>query len=379
MGISSYLDNIETIYAVYKFVEKMHCFLLTFIVSYGKILISRKRETCLSQRHVSRPSIKSTKRKALISMYNNITPTYDCQVNRIFEKLYAKKSANKKVIEFLENEACKNSGNPWGESAYLKSLHLRECATQIGISNIEGIAHVVKADFCRERICNVCAWRRQAKFVSQTRPVLNILSNKGYRFIFVTLTIQNMPFEELNQALDLIMSAFHKFVMRRQIKRAFKGIIRSVELTYNEKKDTFHPHIHMLVAVESDYFSHSGFYTTHETITELWREALGVDYTPIVHVESVDDTEKAQLETLKYSLKPSQNEKALKVFLYVLRGRRLISFSGVFAKLRKELMLSDFEDNLLDDVKQESKKVFYDLYRLDSTGGIYKFYERFEL
>lgn len=326
------------------------------------------------------PSLKSTKQERFyLSMNNNTIPEYDCQVTRIFEKLYSKKNANKKVIEFLENEASKNTGNPWGESAYLKSLHLRECATQIGISNIEGIAHIVKADFCRERICNICAWRRQAKFVSQTRPILNILTNKGYRFIFVTLTIKNMPFEKLNEALDLLMSAFHKFVMRRQIKRAFKGIIRSVELTYNEEMDMFHPHIHMLVAVESDYFSCSGFYTTHETITELWREALGVDYTPIVHVESVDNEEKAQVETLKYSLKPSQNEKALRAFLYVLRGRRLISFSGVFAKLRKELMFSDFEDNLLDDVKQSGKRMFYDLYRLDPTGGVYKFYERFEL
>lgn len=312
-------------------------------------------------------------------MNNNTTPTYDCQVNRIFEKLYARKNANKTVIDFLESEAYKNSGNPWGESAYLKSLHLRECATQIGISNVAGIAHIVKADFCRERICNICAWRRQAKFVSQTRPVLNILSNRGYRFIFVTLTMQNMPFEELNKALDLIMQAFHKFVMRRQVKRAFRGVIRSVELTYNEKKDTFHPHIHMLVAVEENYFSNTDLYISQELLSELWRDSLGVDYIPIVHIETIDDTEKAQLETLKYSLKPSQNEKALKVFLYVLRGRRLISFSGVFAKLRKELMLSDFEDNLLDDVVKEGKKIFYDLYRLDSTGGIYKFYERYEL
>ena len=312
-------------------------------------------------------------------MNDNITPTYDCQVNHIFEKLYAKKNANKKVIEFLEREALENKNNPYGESAYLKSLHLRECATQIGISNVDGIAHIVRADFCRERICNICAWRRQAKFVSQTRPALNILASKGYRFIFVTLTIQNMQFDKLNKALDLIMQAFHKLVMRRQIKRSFKGIIRSVELTYNEKEDTFHPHIHMLVAVENNYFSDVDLYITQELLSEMWQECLGVDYIPIVHIETIDNTEKAQLETLKYSLKPSQNEKALKVFLYILRGRRLISFSGIFAKLRKELMCSDFEDNLLDDVKQENQKVYYDLYRLDSTGGIYKFYERYEL
>ena len=318
-------------------------------------------------------------KEGFTTMNNNTTFDYDCQVNHIFEKLYAKKNANKKVIDFLEREAIEQQGNPWGESAYLKSIHIRECATQIGISNIDGIAHIVKADFCRERICNVCAWRRQAKFVSQTRPVLNIVANKGYRLIFATLTIRNVEYEELSSTLDLLMSAFHKLSMRRQIKRAFKGVIRSVELTYNAKQDTFHPHIHLLVAVEEDYFTNADKYISQGLLTELWRDCLNVGYDPIVHIETVDDTERAQLETLKYALKPSQNDKALKTFLYILKGRRLISFSGVFAKIRKDLMLTDFEDNLLDDVKKEDRKVYYDLYRLDSTGGIYKFYERYVL
>lgn len=304
-------------------------------------------------------------------MNNNITFDYESQVKHIFEKLYKKRNANKKVIDFLERERT--------DKASLKSLKIRNCAQSIGVANIDGIAHIVTADFCRERICNICAWRRQAKFVSQTRPVLNILANKNYRFLFATLTVRNVDYDELKQTLDLMMRAFHKFMMRRQIKRAFEGFIRSVELTYNEKLDNFHPHIHLLVAVKEDYFHNKDKYISQGLLAELWQECLGIGYEPIVHIETVDNTERAQLETLKYALKPSQSDKALKTFLYILRGRRLVSFSGIFAKIRKDLMLSDFEDNLLDDVKGKPTKIFYDLYRLDSTGGIYKFYERYEL
>ena len=310
---------------------------------------------------------------------NNIIFDYESQVKHIFEKLYAKKTANLKVIDFLEREGNNERSRLRLEDARLKIEHLTSCANNIGVANIDGIAHIVKADFCRERICNICAWRRQAKFVSQTRPVLNILANKNYKFLFATLTIKNMPYEDLSGALDVLMKAFHKLTMRRQIKRAFEGLIRSVELTYNEKTDTFHPHIHLLIAVKEDYFYNHEKYISQGLLTELWKDCLSVGYDPIVHIETVNDTERAQLETLKYALKPSQSDKALRTFLYILKGRRLVSFSGIFAKVRKDLMMTDFEDNLLDDMEKTNKKVFYDLYKLDITGGIYKFYERYEL
>ena len=34
------------------------------------------------------------------------------------------------------------------------------------------------------------------------------------------------------------------------------GYIRAMEVTYNQEKDTYHPHIHCIFAVKAQYFTH---------------------------------------------------------------------------------------------------------------------------
>lgn len=292
---------------------------------------------------------------------------YESQVTKILQKTQIKKTANINVIKWLE------------ENGHTKrAQNITECATQLGITNIEGIARIVRANFCRERLCSVCAWRRQARFVTQTQPILNILSERGYEFIFVTLTIKNMEYSKLNYSIDRLMQGFNKLMKRRKITRAWRGVMRSVELTYNAEKDNFHPHIHLLVAVEKDYFYNNEKYITLDELSLIWKECINTPYIPSCDMRKVDNTERATLETFKYALKPSQHEKALSAFLYVLSGRRLISFSGVFAKIRTELKLADFETVLTDDIP-ENKNITFSLYKFDVNGGIYKFYNTYDL
>ena len=91
---------------------------------------------------------------------NNNTKNSRCQaVQKILQKTAIKKQSNKKTIEWLESI---------GETE--KAAKIEQCATHLGITYENGIAKVVQADFCRERICSVCAWRRQAKFYAQMVP-----------------------------------------------------------------------------------------------------------------------------------------------------------------------------------------------------------------
>ena len=298
---------------------------------------------------------------------NNNTESDSCQ-DVIFKKLIRKKYANKDVIEYLESINRKD-----------KVIKINDCATQVGVTSENGIAKIVKANFCRERLCNICAWRRQAKFIAQAKQLLNILG-KDYQFIFVTLTIKNCGLNDLEQTVDQLLYGWNKLNKQRKISRSWIGSIRSLELSYNHITNTFHPHIHTLIAVRKNYFNYENYISLNELI-DRWQIALGIDYKPNVDIKKTygnDETDGA-IETIKYSLKPSKYREALEGFHTVLSGRRLISFSGVFFRLRKELKLADYDSNLLDEVNNNNKSISFDLYTFDVSGGYYRFNKTYQL
>ena len=211
-------------------------------------------------------------------MKNYNTKDFKSQVEFITEKLAQKKGYNEKAVQWLKDE-----GKPD------KAAKIKSCGEHIGITNIDGIAKIIRADFCRERLCSVCAWRRQSRFLAQMFPVINRLEAQGYRFIFVTLTMRNTSLDGLQEAVNIMIKGFDRLLKKRKIKRAWKGVCRSLELTYNEKENTFHPHIHLLVAVEQDYFMDSSLYITKTELWQIWRECLRIDYNPDVSIQATDN------------------------------------------------------------------------------------------
>ena len=299
---------------------------------------------------------------------NHCTPEKDkSQEQEVFLKLVRKKRENKQIIEFLQSI---------GE--YRRADNVLNCGNHVGITTVDGIAKIVKADFCRERLCFVCAWRRQARFMAQMYPVLDILSARDYEFLFATLTVKNVDYENLEKTVDNLMQGFHRLKNRKKVKRAWKGIVRSVELTYNHQTNTFHPHIHLLLAVEKDYFKDSSQYISQADLTRYWAESMEIDYEPIVDIRKVDSTERATVETLTYALTPDPTVEALSASFYIMKGRRLISFCGVFQKIRAELKYTNFED-VLTDIDDIKKGIKYNLYTFDATGGVYRLSKEYQI
>ena len=300
----------------------------------------------------------------------NNTKDYNCQVQNILQRVQIKKKLNTAVVGWLETQP--------GEREQFKADTISHCAEHIGISNIDNVAHIVKADFCRERICNMCAWRRQAKFTAQTFPVVDILS-RDYDFIFATLTLKNVPYADLSHTIDVLMSGYDKLLKRRKIKAHWRGKVRALEVTYNRAMREFHPHLHILVAVDRDYFTNSDKYISQGELSSIWRECISAEYTPICHIEKVTNNNTAVVETMKYTFKGTIDPGALQGFYYGLAGRRLVSFSGVFADLRRKLKYSSIEDILTDDIPTETPKRFsYTLFKFDVSGGVYKYFKELE-
>ena len=142
--------------------------------------------------------------------------------------------------------------------------------------------------------------------------------------------------------------------------------------TYNKKDNTYHPHFHMILAVDNSYFTQSRIYLSQENWTSLWQSCLKVDYTPIVDVRRIkaDDNQgfgKAVAETAKYTVKADDflirdekgniqenlTDEVVETLDYALHRKRLTSFGFIFKEIHKELNLDDSEDGDLTNTDNE--------------------------
>lgn len=217
---------------------------------------------------------------------------------------------------------------------------------------------LVHADFCRVRLCPVCQWRRSLKNYGQMQKILSAIEGQ-YKYIFLTLTVRNVSGAELSGTIDRMMSAWNRFTGYKQIEEVCKGWYRGLEVTHNVSTDEYHPHFHVLIAVNNSYFT-SRKYVKQDQITELWKRALKAKYTPIVDVRKVKGNDaKAIAEVAKYAVKPGDiinyddwdlTVDTVRVLDEALAGRRLVAFGGVLKEWHKKLNLDDEETGDLLDI-----------------------------
>jgi plasmid rolling circle replication initiator protein Rep len=259
-----------------------------------------------------------------------------------------------------------------------KSMRCRFCGSTLVFRPLEtGEKKLQAADFCRERLCPMCQWRRSLKVFHQVSRVMDVaqIRHKEYVPIFLTLSVKNCFANELSSTLDEIFKGWYQLTKHRKIKRIVKGWFRALEVTYdgdkiitewrynkrreeyerkgvlpgdkNPNHDTFHPHIHTILLVEKSYFKGKDYMQTAEWV-QMWRTAMGLDYDPICDIRAVKNGKgkrKAVAEIAKYTLKDSEfltkdndlTDKLVEVLGNSLRNRRLYAFGGVLKQLAKEL------------------------------------------
>jgi len=239
-----------------------------------------------------------------------------------------------------------------GSNKYYRVL---DCSTflEFRLTTVNDLK-LTNANFCKVRLCPMCSWRRSLKIFGQVSKVMDhVEENYNYRYIFLTLTVRNCYGEDLRDTLDLMTKSFNKLSERKAFKQAVKGYFRSLEITYNKKDNTYHPHFHMILAVDNSYFTQSKIYLSQEKWTNLWKSCLRVDYTPIVDVRRIkkDDNKgfgKAVAETAKYTVKAEDflirddkgniqenlTDEVVETLDYALHRKRLTSFGFVFKEIQ---------------------------------------------
>lgn len=236
-----------------------------------------------------------------------------------------------------------------------RGLKIQQCGTYLEFALANDGKKLHRANFCRERMCPMCQWRRSIKLRVQADKIYAAEMARGYQHIFVTLTMRNMPAPELSPALDRMCENFRRWSRSAEFKRSFVGYYRAIEVTYNAERNDYHPHLHVMLTVPDEYFRPDNpDYWTHDRIMDTWRQLLGLDYDPTVHVEGVHPRDgqtitAACVELCKYPTKTQELRSSfvLETVDYALRGRRLIQWGGLTADIRRELQLDDIESGNL--------------------------------
>lgn len=221
-----------------------------------------------------------------------------------------------------------------------------------------------QAYFCKNKLCPMCNWRRSLKYCGQVGAIVDeaVIRHPKGRFLFLTLTVKNVEGEDLGETMKALTEGFKRLFKYKKVKKNMLGYVRSIEVTYNEERDDYHPHIHVMFFVKSSYFTGNGEnYISQAEWTKLWQKAMKLDYVPGVHIKSVKDTGKgirgAILETAKYPMKPmdiSLDKAEVVEDLYQgTYKKRQIGFGGIFKEIRQELAQDDLENGDLVQVDQD--------------------------
>lgn len=271
------------------------------------------------------------------------------------------------------------------------SLKIRACGSELGL-NKDG--KITTANFCRERLCPMCQRRKSLKTYSDFCKILKDL--KSYNFLHLVLTVPNCTEHELRETLKHMEKCSSRLFKVDTVEKAFKGIARCTEVTYNKKNDNFHPHFHCLVAVNKSYFT-SRDYINQKTLRFLWSVLWRMKDENIrrtsdekiktfnllepdllqVHITKADDG--ALPEIAKYAVKPlemdltdKERARVLQSLYEALKGKRMIQTFGVIKDSAKKCKVAFDNSVEVDTVDKTTKHLYYFNY-----GALH--YERKEL
>ena len=282
----------------------------------------------------------------------------------ILNKYEKQKLNSYKVIELLGDDYTFNDfGADTTDRRYMQILN---CGTQLFFekeTTTKTVYHLKAANFCRQRICPMCQFRKSERMFAQMLQVVQELE-KQYRFIHLVLTIPNSSYgSELIAGIKVLYKAYNMLMHRNAYITAFKGALRCLEVSYNYDTDTFHPHLHCLIAVNKSYFNDSKVYLSRDKIMQDWTKAVKKAIVGIEHTEYINRDCDYQVyvrackegdyegvaEVCKYCLKPlqlddnsksEQNKRFLLTVWHTLKNMRFVQKYGVikdcFAKLFNE-------------------------------------------
>ena len=288
------------------------------------------------------------------------------QVEEILQKLEKKQITKEKLEKLGLKHFSKKTLN-----------RINECGNfiQSVLTADQSTGKVVKANRCMNRFCPICLATRSRKQAFELGVLLETLrENYDYKFLFLTLTVPNVKGNELVNELQKQYEALKRFIQRKEFKNISQGYVRKTEITYNSERNDFHPHVHMLIAVENDYFQNPKSYVKQEKWLEIWQKCKRDDSITQVHIKKAN--EESYRELAKYEAKDLEylnySQKVFDVFYEALYKRKTLTYNGCFQEHKKL-----FESRYFDDYIEKDDN-YYEFTSFHSYENHFKKYKHLE-
>lgn len=200
------------------------------------------------------------------------------------------------------------------------------CAANIGHPK-----KLIQANYCKDRFCATCQWLRSRKAFKEAMTIgeHTLVHQPTLRFIFLTLTVPNLPLDELSGGTTAMMKAWQRLTQRKRVRDAILGYHRSLEVSYNPKRNDYHPHFHVLFAVPGYYFKGSKYINQSEWLS-LWQQSARDERINQVNVKAVKPKEMTKEQEAEFldtlgDVSDQKKEQSLK----------MTSMAGAFAECCK--------------------------------------------
>lgn len=233
---------------------------------------------------------------------------------------------------------------------------ISECGTFLQYATDKKVENrkLFTANFCQNRYCPICAKNKSFKDAKEVKIITEYLRDLGFEFLFATFTAPNCSQEELKDEITAYNKSLER-MFKRQKYNFIQGYVRKLEITFNDDKSsksygTFHPHLHLLIAIDKSYFGRK--YVSKQEWLVDWRKAMRDNTITQVDIKKVsldsrkNNIDKSILELTKYITKDFDFYSEVDVFENFYKGtkgKQMFSFSGIFRDAKKKLKNKELE------------------------------------
>lgn len=283
-------------------------------------------------------------------------------------QLMENKSLEESLTKPTQKKMMMNDFINFMEDKHLKLDRLKECGNFIKFQSSEDKTKFMLSggNFCNNRFCPFCSWLKAKRTAFELLELIKVVEYKEkFAFLFITLTAPNVPKEKLREEIEEFNVSFKRLFQTKEFKVFNKGFIRKLEITYNEERGDYHPHFHLVVAVNKSYFK-SRNYMSKKRLLELWQRAKRDTSITQVDIKPCRmDTVKQVMELATYSAKQGDLYKSKEIFDGFYEGlfrKKLLVYNGIFKEYKKKIEIGEIEPAEVIELNQlleEATKEFY--------------------
>ena len=253
---------------------------------------------------------------------------------------------------------------------------ISECGTFLQYATDKKVENrkLFTANFCQNRYCPICAKNKSFKDAKDVKIITEYLRDSGFEFLFATFTAPNCSQEELKDEITAYNKSLER-MFKRQKYNFIQGYVRKLEITFNNDKSsksygTFHPHLHVLIAIDKSYFGRK--YVSKQEWLVDWRKAMRDNTITQVDIKKVsldsrkNNIDKSILELTKYITKDFDFYSEVDVFENFYKGtkgKQMFSFSGIFRDAKKKLKNKELEKYTDEKKEIEWYYLFTQIYK----------------